>query len=100
VLASNLAQHTARADAKDGAAGQRFIRWLRAALDDPASQQPERAYSPSGWAEHMGCQPRIAEGAAWVEPLDQADEVGQSLVERGDGCHPGSEQLAPVGPHG
>jgi len=39
VLASNAAQHTARADAEDGADDQHFIRVLRTALENLAGQQ-------------------------------------------------------------
>src|SRR5579875_3452369 len=46
--------------------------------------------------EYMGLEPGIAECAARVEPLPQANEVGMTLVERGDGCRVRQEHLAPV----
>src|SRR5215212_5447980 len=48
-----------------------------------ATSQYSRDIS-SPLAEHTGFQPRVAERSARVELLDQTDEVGQPLVERGD----------------
>ena len=47
-------------------------------------------------AEHAGLQPCVAERAARVEPLHQADEVGMALVERSDCRCVRVEDLAPV----
>src|SRR5919109_3187092 len=58
--------------------------------------QLEIALYLSGLTKHMGSQPRIAERSARVEPLDQADEVGHTLVERSDRCRVRMEELAPV----
>src|SRR5579875_2297350 len=44
----------------------------------------------------MGLEPGIAERAARVEPLPQANEVGMTLVERSDGCCVRQEDFAPV----
>src|SRR5579875_1553683 len=48
------------------------------------------------FAEYMGLEPGIAERAARVEPFLQTNEVGMTLVERGDGCRIRQEDLAPV----
>ena len=46
--------------------------------------------------EHVGLQPCVAERAAGVEPLHQADEVGMALVERSECRGLRVEDLAPV----
>src|SRR5438270_3175656 len=47
-------------------------------------------------AEHAGLQPGVAERAARVEPLHQADEVGMALVEQSNCRCVRMEDLAPV----
>src|SRR5437868_12995554 len=47
-------------------------------------------------AEHAGLQPGVAERAARVEPLHQADKVGMALVERSECCCVRMEDFAPV----
>src|SRR5258708_40071507 len=47
-------------------------------------------------AEHAGPEPCVAERAARVESLHQADKVGMALVERSDRCCVRMEGLAPV----
>src|SRR5436309_16108577 len=55
-----------------------------------------RAALTSLVAEHAGLEPGVAERAAWVEPRQQADEVGMALVERSDCRCIRVEDLAPV----
>jgi NAD(P)-dependent dehydrogenase (short-subunit alcohol dehydrogenase family) len=43
----------------------------------------------------LGTATRVAEGAARVEPVDQAGEVGQALIEGGDGRVIREEHLGP-----
>ena len=56
-----------------------------------------KQYDPSlRVAEHAGLQPCVAERAARVEPLHQADEVGMMLVEWSDCRGLRVEDLAPA----
>src|SRR2546422_617336 len=50
----------------------------------------------SSLADHVLLQPGVAEGAARIQPLEQADEVRPALVEGGDRGGIGQEDLAPV----
>jgi len=47
-------------------------------------------------AENVAFEPGVSERLAWVESVDEADEVGVTRIQRCDGCRFGHEEFAPV----